>query len=202
MDALVAGLLIGTRGGLHLGARGAEPPDTVVLGALQQLRLGRRIGARGVGDGVGLGEREHARAQRGLGGRKLGDARRGVDGRARRTDRRAGGAGQPRRGVAVSAVVTPRPRRDDLTGRQRLPRGAQPLHLVEELDQGARARTVEAVGLELADQAAQPVDRTSQLLEHVTSPIASRTSTNRGSGRHSISNVRSVCKGMSSAPWT
>ncbi len=75
----------------------------------------------------------------------------------------------------MRAVVLPRAGGDDLTGGERLPGGTETLDLVEQLDERAGTGTVEAVGLELADQAAQLVDGTSQLLEHDTSPGACRT---------------------------
>jgi hypothetical protein len=81
---------------------------------------------------------------------------------------------------------------DDLTGGERLAGGAETLDLVVQLDERASTRTVEAIGLELGDEAPDLTDRTSQLLEHDTSPEARRTI-----GEVVVppyTNTRSMCK--------
>jgi hypothetical protein len=70
----------------------------------------------------------------------------------------------------MRSMVLPRAGGDDLTSGERLSRRAQALHLVEQLDQPASARTVKRVGLEVGNETPNLADRTPQLLEHDTSP--------------------------------
>ena len=106
----------------------------------------------------------------------------------------------------MGAVVLPGAGGDDLAGGERLARGAQALDLVEELDQAARARTVEPVGFQLTDQAPHLGDRTLQLLEHDTSPGARMLGPGKSSPLYT--NTCSVCNtylrgsGASSASCT
>ena len=87
-------------------ARHRAPPH-------QQLVLGTGISGGGIGDGRHLRTGQRARAPCGLGRRECLDALGGLQCRPRRTERRAGRRRQPRRHVAVRAVLLPRAGRHD-----------------------------------------------------------------------------------------